>query len=110
MKLTEQDVVAQIREVSVLQLRTWVEKGWVSPSPDLAGPTYDEIDLARIKLVYQLRDDLDIQEDVLPVVLSLVDQLYGARRELRALAQAVCAEPDDVRARILERYRSTFGR
>jgi chaperone modulatory protein CbpM len=110
MRLTEQDVVARIREVSVVQLRVWVERGWVTPSTDLEGPTFDEIDLARIRLVHELREQLEIDEEALPVVLSLVDQLYGARRELRALIQAVAAEPDEVCRRIRARYLDSMGR
>jgi chaperone modulatory protein CbpM len=110
MRLTEQDVVAQVREVSVVQLRLWVERGWVAPSPDLAGPTYDDIDVARIRLVCQLRDELGIDDETLPVVLSLVDQLYGTRRELKALATAVAREPDEVRTRIRGNYRTAFER
>ncbi|HEX2527107.1 MAG TPA: hypothetical protein VHL31_12530 [Geminicoccus sp.] len=110
MRLTEQDVVAEVREVSIVQLRIWVERGWVSPSPDLNGPTFDEVDLARIRLVHQLRDQLEIDEDALPVVLSLVDQLYGVRQDLRALVQAVDHEPDEVRQRIRANYMAALRR
>ena len=34
------------------------------------------------------------------LVLSLMDQLYAARRSLRTLLSAVEAQPEDVRARI----------
>ena len=104
MRLTEQDVVARIRDVSVVQLRVWIERGWVTPSADLEGPTFDEIDLARIRLLHEMRAQLEIDEEALPVILSLIDQLYGARRELRAMIQAVAAEPDEVGRRIRTRY------
>ena len=106
MRLTEQDVVARITEVTVVQLRTYVARGWIAPSADLGGLTYDEIDLARIRLVHELYDQLAIDEETLPVVLKLMDQLYGTRRELKALVQAVDKEDEDVRKRI----RTTFVR
>jgi chaperone modulatory protein CbpM len=57
-----------------------------------------------------LRDDLALDEEALPLILSLMDQLYGLRRELRALAQAVDREPDEVRARIRRLHRALTGR
>ena len=37
------------------------------------------------------------------MVVSLVDQIHGLRRELRLLGEAVAAEPPEVRARIRDR-------
>lgn len=37
----------------------------------------------------------------MPIVLSLMDQVYGLRQELRRLAQAVEAQPDAVKQAIL---------
>ena len=59
---------------------------------------FDEVDIARVRLVCELRDDLGLDAEAIPVVLSLVDQLYGVRRELRALARAVEQQPDEVAA------------
>lgn len=110
MRFTEQDVITEIREVSVVQLRLWVERGWVTPWADLDGPTYDEIDMARIRLVRELLDELGIDQENLPVVLSLVDQLYGTRRELKALVRAVSEETEEVRGRIFQRCRAALER
>jgi chaperone modulatory protein CbpM len=110
MMRTEQDVIADVREITVVQLRLWVERGCIAPTAGLGEPAYDEIDVARIRLVCQLRDQLGIDEEALPVVLSLVDQLYGTRRELKALLQAIGGEPDEVRQRIRERCRAALQR
>ena len=49
-----------------------------------------------------MRQDLGIDEETLPVVLSLVDQLYAARRQMQMLRRAVEeAAPEDVRQAIL---------
>jgi chaperone modulatory protein CbpM len=47
-----------------------------------------------------MRRDLAIDADAVPVVLSLLDQLYGLRRELGALCGAVAAQPAAVRQAI----------
>lgn len=102
----EAEVVEAVGTVSVAELRVWCAAGWVSPARGEAGPVFDEVDLARIRLVCGLRDDLGLDEGAIPVVLSLVDQLYGVRHELRALARAVEQQPDDVAGPVRAAYRA----
>jgi chaperone modulatory protein CbpM len=105
----EAEVVEMLGRVEVAELRVWCAAGWVAPAqpgiPGEAGPVFDEVDLARIRLVCELRDDLGLDDDAIPVVLSLVDQLYGVRRELRALARAVEQQPDEVAAPVRAAFR-----
>ena len=106
MKLRESELVATVDTVSVTQLRVWVREGWVRPADDEAGPVFDEADVARVRLVCDLRDRLEIEETTIPVILSLVDQVHGLRRELRALADAVAQQPESVRRKILSERNS----
>lgn len=109
MRLTETEVVAQVEEVSVRRLRLWVRQGWVSPGAGKGGPFYDEIDVARIRLVCELKGQMNLNDDAVPVVLSLMDQLYGMRREFKALAQAIDQQPPAVRATLQQTYRKLLG-
>ncbi len=102
----EAEVVEMLGTVGLAELRVWCEAGWVAPALGEAGPVFDEVDLARIRLVVELRDDLALDEEAIPVVLSLVDQLYGVRRELRALARAVDQQPEEVAAHVRAAYRA----
>ena len=104
--LGETQVVEQVGRLTVAELRLWCESGWVAPARGEAGPVFDEVDIARVRLVCELRDDLGLDEGAIPVVLSLVDQLYGLRRELRALARAVEQQPDEVAAPVRAAYRA----
>jgi len=105
MKLSETQVIEAIGTLSANELRLWIREGWIMPVSSDDGPVFDEVDVARIRLVCQLRDDLNLKEEVMPVVLSLMDQLYGLRHELRALARAIEHEPEEVRYRIHKAYR-----
>ena len=105
-----EDELCQSVGVSVAELRVWRRSGWVAPAEGDAGPVYDEVDMARVRLVCGLRDDLGLDEEAIPVVLSLMDQLYGVRRELRALARAVDQQEVEVAARIRAAYRALGGR
>jgi len=100
MKLTEIQVVETVGPLSISQLRLWVESGLVTPTKSDDGHVYDPVDVARIKLVYELQQDLDLNEEAIPVILSLMDQIYGLRRELRTLTQAVERQPEAIRHRI----------
>jgi len=46
-----------------------------------------------------------VAEDGVPAVLSLIDQVYGLRNELRRVGQAIEAQPDTVRKAIAEHAR-----
>jgi chaperone modulatory protein CbpM len=83
----------------------WIERGWVSPYRGNDEPLFHEADVARVRFIRELSVDLAIEEEALPAVLSLVDQVYGLRSELRALTQALCQEPEEVRTRVLAHVR-----
>lgn len=110
MRLTEHQVIAEVETLSIRQLRLWVRRGWVVPCHSDEGPLYDEIDVARLRLVCQLKQEMAIGEEALPVVLSLMDQLHGLRRELKALARAVEEAPDEARDHIRRAYREQAKR
>jgi chaperone modulatory protein CbpM len=94
-------VVALFADLREAELVAWIERGWVRPVPDDAGWVFQEIDVARVRLIHDLRRGMEVQEDVIPLVLSLLDQVYDLRARLRAVLRAVEAQPEDVRGPIL---------
>lgn len=104
MKLSERQVVETIGAVSVTELRIWVSEGWIRPRAGAGGREFDEIDVARIRLVCELRETLGLEEETVPLVLSLIDQLHGLRGELKTLADAIDEQPEDIRNRLLAAY------
>jgi chaperone modulatory protein CbpM len=69
-------------------LDEWVEAGWLIPAQIDTGRRYSEIDLARVYLIRDLRD-LGINDEGIPVILDLIDQIYGLRRTLRRLLSTI---------------------
>ncbi len=106
MMFTEYEVVAEVEQLNLRRLRLWVRRGWIVPGSGEAGRTFDRLDLARVRLVCQLKDEMKLNDEAIPVVLSLMDQLYGIRREFKAMADAVDQLPEDVRARLRDSYSS----
>jgi chaperone modulatory protein CbpM len=64
---------------------------------------FEEIDVARLRLILELRHELAVEEETLPVILSLVDQLYDMRRRIKRLNDALADIPAELRARLLDR-------
>jgi chaperone modulatory protein CbpM len=82
-------VVSRCAGLQRHDLERWVANGWVRPEGAAGKFAFQEIDVARVQLIRQLRDELDVNEEALPVVLSLLDQLYDLRRRMRELADAL---------------------
>lgn len=104
MSYDERTVVARIRRLTVRELRLWVSEGWVQPASGERGPVFDDVDVARLRLLCDLRKDMSIPADAVPVVLSLLDRLHETRRELQCLAAAVDTQPDEVRRAVLQAH------
>ncbi|WP_334129604.1 chaperone modulator CbpM [Sneathiella sp.] len=99
--ISEQEVLRQLTGVSLTRLRIWVKRGWVIPEETEAGYHFREIDMARLELIRQLKVDLAVNNEAIPIVLSLIDQIHGLRFELKSLARAIETQHEDVRAAIL---------
>lgn len=97
---SESEVVEIIAGINRSELTYWVEQGWVRPVRRASRIVYREVDVARVRLIQEIRVDMSVSEENVPLVLSLLDQVHGLRRQLRTLAEAVQAEPDEVRQRI----------
>ena len=89
--MRESELLKIVSNVRRVELRRWVEKGWVVPERREGEFWFREIDVARVQLVIEMRRDLAIAEDGIPTVLSLVDQVYGLRNQLRQLGEAIQA-------------------
>ena len=82
-------------------LHRWIAAALVTPDHADGEPQFTDPDRARVDLLCTLRYTLEIEEDTLPVVLSLLDQLYATRAQLRALATAVAAQDARVQQDIM---------
>lgn len=95
-----------IREVPGLRRRDlehWIAQDWVRPDRDDGNFLFHEIDVARVRLIHELSDELAVNDEALPVVLSLLDQLYETRRRMRDIVRAVADAPEEVRRALIGR-------
>lgn len=94
-------VAALFVDLDEAELVVWVERGWVRPEQEDAGWLFHEIDIARVRLIHDLRRRMDVTEEAIPLVLSLMDQVYDLRAQLGAVLRAVERQPEPVRRAIL---------
>jgi len=101
--ITLNAVVARTSGLERQDLERWIAETWVRPERDGGEYLFHDVDVARIQLILELRDQLDIDEVALPVVLSLLDQVYDLRRRMRRLGAALSEiAPEDVRCALAE--------
>lgn len=105
-----EEACARIPGLAREELVGWIARRWVRAEAGEGGAwRLTEVDLARVRLVVELRATLEIEEETMPLVLSLVDQLYDARRTVRALLDALQAQPEPVRQAVLAEARRGLG-
>ena len=94
-------VITRFPDLDEMWIADWVARGWIQvEGADRTEWVFTEIDIARLHLLRDLHVDLAVDEEALPVVLSLVDQVYSLRRTLRTVMDVVNAAPEDVRDRV----------
>jgi chaperone modulatory protein CbpM len=69
-------------------LEAWIVAGWLMPRGRGAMREFADVDVARACLILDLRK-LGVNDDGIPIVLDLVDQVHGLRRILRELLAAM---------------------
>lgn len=87
-------------------LEAWVEAGWLMPRRDEDAADFSDADLARARLIRDLQHDMGVNEEAIPIVLDLIDQVHGLRQALREVATAVCVQPEEMRQRIVAEIRT----
>jgi chaperone modulatory protein CbpM len=95
------DLVERIAALQRGDLDAWIGEGLVSPQQEAGALLFSDMECARIRLICTLRYELEIDAETLPVVLSLVDQLYDTRQRLLSLTAAVAAQDKAVQTAVL---------
>ncbi len=70
-------------------LDAWIEEEWLKPRGSSVERSFSDIDIARARLIRELQVDFGVNDEGVGVILNLVDQLYGMRRTLMELRQAI---------------------
>ncbi len=70
-------------------LDVWIKEEWLVPRGTTTDLTFSEVDLARAKLIQDLRRDIGVNDEGVGVILNLLDQVHGLRKALADLLQTM---------------------
>lgn len=74
-------------------LENFIAWGWVRPVRDETDYLFDDMDVARIRLVCELHIEMKFESDAVDVILSLMDQLYELRSRHNKLIEKLEKNP-----------------
>ena len=69
-------------------LNAWVEADWLVPVTSRKKFFFSEADLARARLIQDLKANFGVNDEGITIILHLLDQLYGLRclvRDIHAM-------------------------
>jgi chaperone modulatory protein CbpM len=105
---SESQTLIRVTRLTRARLASYVAAEVVVPIHTPDGPAFRPADIARLDLLCELAEEFEMQDEALAVVATLIDRLHAARGDLRALCQAIEAEPPEVRARIGAAWRQAW--
>lgn len=103
------DLVATISALQRSDLEAWISEQLVAPQHESETFLFTDMECARVRLICTLHYDLEIDASALPLVLSLVDQLYDTRQRLLSLTAAVASQDQSVQAAIIAAMEPNSG-
>src|SRR5947208_13677800 len=102
------ELMRRFAELNAAELSRWVENRWVVPetaTEECGGRwVFDEVDVARVELILDIRREFAVDDEALSLVLSLLDQVYSLRRRMRRLCDALEQQPPEIRDAIRITY------
>ena len=94
------DLLATIPSLQRGDLEGWIRDELIAPQQD-AGLSFSDSECARVRLICTLTYELEIDSGALPVVLSLLDQLYDTRQRLLSLSRAVTLQDKAIQGAVI---------
>ena len=104
---TEAEVLRLVPDLSRDELFEFVEAGWIRPAEqqDAEQFVFMQVDIARAQFITELRHTMQVNDEAVPVILSLVEQVHTLRSDLDTLAKSIETQGPDVRTKIADAIR-----
>ncbi len=99
MRRSLDEVLAEV-QISRQELELWIRESWILPEREGDALAFDEIDIARLRLIAELRRDLAVNEEAVPLILRLIDEVHLFRSCLTTLGEALEELPAEHRGRL----------
>jgi chaperone modulatory protein CbpM len=70
-------------------LEIWIEEEWLVPGGAAGEPLFSEADLARAKLIRDLKHDMGVNDEGVGIILNLLDQMHSLRKAMADMLPAM---------------------
>jgi chaperone modulatory protein CbpM len=87
-------------KLTTVHVERWVARGLLRPRSEADAWVFEQVDVARVRLLTELADDIGLDDDTMEVVVGLVDQVHTLRGQLGLLAQAIAEQSPETREAI----------
>ena len=97
------ELMRRHRGLTVIHVEQWIARGLLRPPQadiPVAEIPFSDPDAARVRLLYELVEDLQFDEDALQAVVGLIDQVHDLRHQLAEVMRAIARQPADVQRSI----------
>jgi chaperone modulatory protein CbpM len=94
------DLLRQHGRLTAVHVERWVARGLLRPAGGGDGWSFEQIDVARARLLGELVDELGFDDESVETVVDLVDQVHTLRRQLDLLGRAIAEQPATTREAI----------
>jgi chaperone modulatory protein CbpM len=86
--------------LTTMHVERWVARGLLRPTGGADAWTFEQIDVARVRLLAELADDIGFDDEAVETIIALVDQVHTLRGQLGLLARAIAEQPPATREAI----------
>ena len=88
------------RSLTTVTVERWVARGLLRPIGAIDAWTFEQVDVARVRLLAELASDIGLDDDTMEALVGLVDQIHTLRSQLSLLGQAIAEQPPETREAI----------
>ena len=96
--------------LTTVHVERWVARGLLRPSGPAESWSFEQIDVARARLLAELIDEMGFDDESVETVVDLVDQVNTLRRQLDLLGHAIAEQPAATREAIAAALAKLGGR
>jgi chaperone modulatory protein CbpM len=86
--------------LTTMHVERWVARGLLRPAGAGDAWTFEQIDVARVRLLAELEGDIGFDDEAVETIVGLVDQVHTLRGQLDLLARAIAEQPPATRQAI----------
>lgn len=109
MLLTVKEVEVRT-EIERAEIYHFIQQSWILPVQEEGAYFFDEADVARVRLIVELRGDMEVNDEAVPIVLQLLDQVHSLRHAVDELQAAIEALSDSARAELEAAMKKSAGK